>query len=263
MRRIIWISALFAVTQGIGGTVRADLLGYVATNTSNSVVYLTNFDTGEQTPLGPSGVTEIRALEYAGGVLYAGAGTGGTKVLWQVDTTTGLGTVIGNTAQLIHNLAATPDGRLYGSGHIWETERLLLFDTETAEASVVGSLAPYTAMAAFAIDHNGLAIGWDSGSNWLFRINLSDASTTPLGHLPGRFNAFDFAPDGTLYAWNAAYDLYEIDLATAESTFLGNYPDAACFSLAFAVEPGPLPIRMRKGVRNRFSWIWAFLVGGS
>ena len=36
-------------------------------------------------------------------------------LLWTLDTTTGLATSVGNTDHLLHNLAAAPDGVLYGN----------------------------------------------------------------------------------------------------------------------------------------------------
>jgi hypothetical protein len=240
VRQVIWITALFAAAHIAGGAVSADLMGYVATNTPDSVVYLVDFDEGEVSPLEPSGVPFIHALEYVDGVLYAAAGQNGNHALWKIDTATGLGTPIGSTDLWVNSLAATHDGVMYGGARFEDNDKLLLIDTTTGADSVVGPLTPFVGMQALAINDDGFAVGWDYASTWLFRISLSDGSTTSLGALPGlaNFQAFDFASDGTLYGLEGNR-LYTIDTTLPTATLVRTLPSPASDSLTFLLEPGP------------------------
>lgn len=90
---------------------RGDLTGYVTTGTE---VVWTNFDTGEQTSLGPSGIDNIMAMDISpvDGSLYA---TDDYGQLWNVDTISGVGTLIGDVARCTDALSFAPDGTLYGT----------------------------------------------------------------------------------------------------------------------------------------------------
>ena len=179
-------------------------------------------------------------MEYVNGVLYAAGGTGGTKDIWKIDTSSGVGTLLGNTTRLIHNLAAKADGTLFGNGLIWDNEQLLSITTDSGLDTIVGSLSPYVSMRAFAIDGAGNGVGWDSGANWLFDIDLTDASTSSIGLLSGSFKALDYGSDGTLYGWNGS-QLLDIDMNSVSSTLLKSFSVSGD---AFTVIPEPATLSL-------------------
>ncbi len=111
---------------------------------------------------------------------------------------------------------------LYGNGIIWDNDQLLAINTDTGTDTIVASLSPYVSMAAFAIDGSGRAVGWDSGADWLFEIDLTDGSTSSIGQLQGSFDAFDYGPDGILYGWNNN-QLFSIDADSVSSTYLRSF----------------------------------------
>ncbi|HDY87049.1 MAG TPA: DUF4394 domain-containing protein, partial [bacterium] len=198
-RITIWVMVVVLVANSLS---KADLIGYTANETGNSIVYLTDFDTGEQTVIGmPSGIDTITALEVSpvNGRLYA---INLHENLYEINISTGVGTLLGNLNALgsgLHSLMFAPNGTLYGLSN-WNDNGLFEINTSTAETTLIGSLNPFISVTALAIDNGGRAIGYDSGADWLFEIDLTDGSTTSLGQLDGDFFAFDYGPDGTLYA---------------------------------------------------------------
>ena len=252
-RMAVIIVILFAVT----GVLKADLTGYTASSTSNSVVYLTNFDTGEQTTLGlPSGIDRIKALEVSpvDGELYAIGG--GNKVsgyfsreLYRIDRATGVGQFVGTmNSKYFQDLSFAPTGQLYGvaGNDIYFGDTLYNINLTNGAATSVGSLSPFTATLALAIDNTGKGIGWDSGAKWLYKINITDGSTTSLGQLAGNFDAFDYSPDGTLYGW-AGNALYSINTETVTSTYLRNFSISGR-SITMVPEPSTLALWLLFGI---------------
>jgi hypothetical protein len=220
VRITVLVMVVFSLATGVA---KADLMGYIATSTSNSVVYKINIDTGESTAYGPSGISPIRALEYVNGVLYAtSVGTG--NGLWTIDTSTGIGSFVGNTGIHIDDLAAAPDGSLFGNISGSSTgDELVTIDPNTGGTTLVGSMFPYISMSAFAISSDGTAVGWDSGAKWLFDIDLSDASTTSIGLLDdSSFLAFDYDTSGTLYGWTSR-TVRSIDTVNLTSTSVQSF----------------------------------------
>jgi hypothetical protein len=220
----------------------ADLLGYIATTTNNSVVYRTNFTTGTQTPLGPSGQA-IRAIAEnpADGSLYAHSGPGN---LYRINTTNGAASFV--AAWRADDMAFF-GGHIYAISEIGSESRLSRFNLSTGTITDIGPLPLYPTVRAFAIDASGQGIGWDEGSDFLFRVNLSDATTTTLGLLPGDYQAMDYGPDGTLYGWQVD-ELYRVNPDTVSASFVRGFaidgvsmtldrlvPEPHCFILVINV----------------------------
>jgi len=240
-RMTIWVIVVVLVATGVS---KADLVGYTATNTSNSVVYLTNFDTGEQTPLGPSGISHLSAFDISpvDGYIY------GIDIdfsasepdFYRISTDNGVGTLIKSNALdptiwgAKRNLAFSSDGILYGI----VGSDFFTINTLTGDTSIIGSLNPYIDTHAFAIDSEGKGVSWDSGANWLFEIDLTDGTTTSLGYLDADFDAFDYGPDGILYGW-AGNQLFSIDVDTVSSTYLRSFSISGD-SLTVVPEPATL-----------------------
>lgn len=112
-----------------------------------------------------------------------------------------------------------------------------MIDIGSGTASEISSLAPYTNVTALAIDREGTGIAWSKASGWLIEIDMADGSTTSIGHLPGAFEAFDHAPDGTLYG-SSYITLYTIDPDERISSAVGNFSVAeSMYSLTVVPEP--------------------------
>ena len=219
---------------------QADVMAYQATCSANSVLFLSNLDTGERTDIGLTGVRSVYKLDISpldgnlyGITLYDGS-------LYTFDTLTGLGTIVAShLLSRAGGMAFAPDGRLYAS--IGE-ELLYELDIAAGTATVVGSLAPYIAMRSMAIDGAGQGIGWDFGGEWLFHINMDDASIASLGYLSGGpYDALDYGPDGTLYGLRNGRELYSIDIGNVTATYLRNIGGSgADYRRAFAVIADPV-----------------------
>ncbi len=214
---IVVFSAIVAILT-TANISHANTMGYVATFTTNSVIYLTDIDLGDQTPCGgPSGIGYISSLDVSpiDGSLYA-LDIGGN--FYTVNTSTGIGTLIKDVifSSAENSLAFAADGTLYAAGE----DTLYMVNTATGDTTVIGSLYPYIWTSAFAIDSSGKAVAWDSGANWLFEIDLTDASTQSIGYLNGSFDAFDYASNGLLYAGSNGNTLYNIDVDNRTATEL-------------------------------------------
>jgi hypothetical protein len=254
------------------GIANAALTGYTADWSDNAVIYSTNFDTGEQTALGPSGIWNVRglALSPVDGSLYA-AGSAG---LYKVDTTSGIGSYIGPFVEpppwpdpgpgpipwpapwpypdyvVVSDLTFAPDGTLYGSilSASDPTWHFGIIDTDTGNYTTFEDLTPYTSIASVAIDSIGRCIAWDSETDWLIEIDLTDYSITSIGHLPRPkppargsgpdYYALDYGPDDVLYAWDS-YRLYSIDIEDVTATRLREFPTSG---YAFTVVPEPITL---------------------
>lgn len=240
---IIWAVVMVLL---VAGASRADLTGYVACYNDSELVYFTNFDTGEQTALGRSGIIEeIRAMDLSpiDGRLFAS----GNNYLWTIDTTSGVGRRIGTAGSRIDNLAFAPDSTLYGIT-TGTAAHLVTIDTVTGNTTTIGSTLPYTTIDAFGIDESGRGIAWwwnsaNTSESTLLGIDLTDGSTSLIGYLRAGFSAFDYGPDGTLYGWCASgmggeyYDYFcRIDVENLEAVHLRTFQNGWS---QFAIIPEP------------------------
>lgn len=214
------IAASFAATLS---ATAADLQGYVATSTNNAVVGRTNFTTGAQTPLGPSGQA-IRAIAESSltGALYAS--DEGRGNLFQINTTTGAATFL--KAWRSDDLAVFGNV-LYGFDRSNTTTHLTSYNLNTDTVTDIGPVTLYPTPTAFAIDAAGNGIGFDEGSQFFFSVNLSNASTTNLGLSSRIFDAMDYGSDGKLYGWSGSSssggNLYLINPVIGTSTFARSF----------------------------------------
>ena len=237
---IIWVMAIGLVVTGVS---KADVMGYTGTCTQFSVVYPTNLSTGEQIHPGLlTSIYQLDALEAStNGKLYALNVYGN---FWEIDV------IDWQTASLIlikddifqinayfgQSLAFAPNGKLYAT--VEDPGDLFEIDVSTGDTTLVGSLSPFTAPMAFAINSQGRAVGWDEAAGWLFEVDLSDGSTTSIDPISGNFDAFDFGPDGTLYGWDHG-DLYSIDLDNCNKTYINSFEHSGR-SLTVIPEPATL-----------------------
>jgi len=238
-RRILTIWAILSVllsaniSQGV-------LIGYVSTQTQ---AVWTDFETGQQTPLGPSGIYDIRAMDVSpDGTLYVSDDEG---YLWTIDKTTGAGHFIGDMGRRIDSISFAPDGTLYAIHSLsggYDGSRLRSVDTQTAAVTQIGSTVNLY-FIALAINNTEKAIGYEYFSSSLYEISLTDGSVALLGNLDVPIASLDFGPDDNLYGlWHD--DFYRIDLNTLTPTLVRelsiSYFESYRSSLTFVPEPSTL-----------------------
>jgi len=245
MKVSTYVLAIVTCLVSLRYATAADLLGYVATSTNNAVVARTNFTTGVQTPLGPSGQA-IRSIaeSHLTGALYAS--DEGRGNLYQIDTTTGAATFL--KAWRSDDFAVFGNV-LYGFDRSNTPTHLTSYNLTTAAITDIGPITLYPTPTAFAIDDAGNGIGFDEGSQFFFGVNLSNASTTNLGRSPTQiFDAMDYGPDGKLYGWAGSSsnggNLYLLNPNTGASSFLRNlsFGGGSIAMDRFVPEPGSIVI---------------------
>lgn len=234
LAKILMVAVIILVaTSSTHGT----LMGYQASSLPNSTLWQIDLETLEQTGIGVTGVSSIYALDISpvDGDLYGLS----YYDLYELDTETGIATSIAILPYHYgaKSMAFAPDGTAYvlSSGNV--DAMLYSIDVNTGATTEVATLPPYTNVTAFAIDTAGNGIAWSTASNWLIHIDLTDGSTTSLGHLPGAFQAFDYGPDGILYA-SSLVGIYTIDVVNFDATFLGYFENISSM-YGFAVIPEP------------------------
>lgn len=237
--RFLQVCVVVSTLIFAGRTDAADVIGYHASWSENSLLMRDNITTGTSEPVGPMGFGYPRelALSPLDASLYA---IDDRMNLHRVNTTTGVASLV--RAESISDFPAygisitfAPDGTLYGSNG----RSLYTIAPIDGSSSLVGSFAQYNTTRAIAVNRDGIGIGYDSGASWLFQFNASDASTTSIGYLPGNtLDALAFGADGTLYGWWYT-DLFEIDLTsrTAEWVHTFGLPGGEAFTMAIP-EPG-------------------------
>ncbi|HUT59285.1 MAG TPA: hypothetical protein VNA25_15655, partial [Phycisphaerae bacterium] len=238
MTRTSWtigLAVVFAVLQHAA----ADDVAYQLSYTENCTFYISNLQTGAQTPVGPTGVRYIDHLAVSPkdgtpyGLSYSGD-------LYTINVSTAVATLEANDTLpdgSVGGLAFAPDGTLYAALRAGSLAgKFYAINIGTGGATEVGALHPYVSTRALAIDNAGRCIGWDGGAKWLFEANLADASTQSLGYLETPFEAFDYAPDGTLYGSNAGGALYVVDANQITATYIRQLGTASGV-YAFAIVP--------------------------
>jgi hypothetical protein len=200
-----------------------------------SSLYTIDPSTGAATLVGAIGYDRVGALDFdpSTGILYGiGSNTPNTFSLITIDTTTGLGTTVGNTVGNFQDINFRSDGTLFG----FAGGALYTLNLTDGSATLVGSISSGIGTG------NGLAF---DPMDTLYRINgdtistldQSDASETvtgtvnyPVDLVNPRTNAMDYdLTTGTLYAsvihsvpgdrpgsLTGANFIAEIDLATGD-----------------------------------------------
>lgn len=216
-------------------------------------LYRLDLVTAQATPIGHGiGFNDVEAIAFGpDGVLYGvadgtiGSGSSATDFLIRIDTTTGVGSLIGQmtaleqqgpNGQLDYGLAFTCDGKLWASsdttGRFWE------INPSNATTREVGNTgAPLSDITArgnrlFAI---GVTRGFDNPEQQaLYRLDPATAQATRIGSLglPDILSSAgtDFDANGQLWATldsqppdlNRASRLAKIDLATGKATVVGS-----------------------------------------
>lgn len=168
-----------------------------------------------------------------------GYNDGNSDRTFRIDSTTGAGTIVGNTTfnwnfRCVENHPTT--GVLYAT----TDNNLYTIDKSTGVAT---SIAPITAagftldqFTAFAINSSGQAFGTDIGDTGLYSLDLNTGVATHIGDLtPGGsfiFQDLAFDSSGQLWGVGISGGVYTIDTTAATSTFM--FASGAWGGLAFA-----------------------------
>ncbi len=116
--------------------------------------------------------------------------------------------------------------------------------TFTLIADITGMASDSPVVNGLAMSPAGVLYAIETASDTLYTIDANTGVATAVGPFNAGNSAIgglDFGPDGRLYAtWNFG-EVYEIDTATGNATFLGELP-FNCSSIAWA-EPGPAVCR--------------------
>lgn len=159
-------------------TAKAEILyGITGAGNSSSILYRIDPATGSAELVGPTGFSHVTALSFdpVTGVLYGHQsdipGSGAANLI-TIDSTTGLGALVGSTGQQISDMTFSATGVLYG----WSQgpqgqalDDLYTIDTSTGLATGVGDSGVGTLQTGLAFDRNGTL--WMKTSNDLYTVD--------------------------------------------------------------------------------------------
>lgn len=218
-----------------------------------NALYRLDLTTAVATPIGNGiGYNDVEGLAMApDGTLYgvadgtAGSGSQLTDFLVRINTSTGIGTLVGPleglsgvgpNGQLDYGLAFTCDGRLWASsdttGTLWEIN-----PSSGAVREVGNTHAPLSGLGARGKTLYGIGVQFGFGDRTqqaLYRIDPETAATVRVGSLSMddslSSSGADFDADGTLWATldsqppdlNRATRLARVDTATGAATVIGS-----------------------------------------
>ncbi len=219
--------------------------------TGSTVLYaINNFQTSPVAEeVGTVGSIESIAIDPKNGLGY-GTTIGSTTSLYSIDLATGSTQFIGFFGASDQNsLTFGPDGFLYSwgfvNGDLWRV------NPETAAATLVLNTGHLGADLAF--DTDGTLYG-ASLDGTLLKIDLTDLTTTVIGHLAGNGGSYPTFPSGAnlaidsqgvLYAasgidGSGVSDLYRVNKTTAAATWIGSiaFPSGFGGNADLALLPG-------------------------
>ena len=253
-----------------------------------NALYRLDLATARATPIGKGiGFNDVEGLALAAdGTLYgvadgtAGSGSEFTDFLIRIDTTTGVGTMVGPlkglsgagpNGQLDYGLAFTCDGRLWASsdttGLLWE------INPRNGDVRLVGDTsAPASGLAARGNILFGVGVQNGFGDPYhqaLYKIDPSNATATRIGSLQVgdtlSSSGADFDQNGVLWATldsqppdvNRASRLARIDPSTGKAEVIGSIqgivenvsvrgmaiaPTSGCKTPSDTHASGPVPV---------------------
>jgi PKD repeat protein len=151
------------------------------------------------------------------------------SAIWKINADGDYAQVTANCGATLSGLEFDPaTGTLYGC----DLDALYTIDMETGDATLVGMM-PGRFFISMGISYDGQGYGIDIGTDSLYRINLTDATTELVGSLGIFMNyaqdcAFDYeANPAVLYFAAYTFDpaLYIIDTETGECTLVAMLQD--------------------------------------
>ena len=163
---------------------------------------------------------------HAAQILYGISGAGGTaSSLYQIDTTTGAGTLIGATGfSHVVSIDIHPvTGVIYGiSNEFGGTNALITIDASTGAGTFVANVGGGN-WPDITFDSTGTLYSWSEASpDRLNTIDLTTGATTEIG--PNGLSTYQFGlgadSSDTIYAKNGDGGVYTIDKITGADTFV-------------------------------------------
>ncbi|MDA4123247.1 MAG: hypothetical protein OK456_08725 [Thaumarchaeota archaeon] len=262
-------SGIYLPAHAQSGTLYGCTTG-VGAGPGPSSLYTINPGTGAATLIGAMGVNQCSGLDFVGGVLYAGAKSGGQDALFTVNTATGAATLVGISTNLncgppITDLATDPLTHvLYGTMF----DCVVTFNLNTGATTFIGDTAGDT-------DGNGLAFTpggqlYYADDQHLFTVNSMTAASTVVAVMTGQpggctheaIDAMKFDSSGTLWGVLVCADgglqnwLVTMNPATAVITpigLTGAHMDGIAWAGVPLTPPGPLPPVISKTLLFTFS----------
>ncbi len=243
-------SILVLVMLFFSGMAKANLEGYYWTGKDNQV-HKVDYETMQQFVLGDSYIgfdlTSIKVSPLEGNVYAISNGN-----FYKVEPDlSGVTTTISSANADI--LAFSPNGDLYGIDQ--SNNKLLNIDVVTGFETEISVIYPYSQFAIGSVDE---AIAYDGSTDWLYRVSLNNGAAISIGHLSlppeysdpdyWRWGEFDYAPDGSLYAWCRYRDswygesrLYTVDVSTLSVIDTGVWFGFSAGEGTFAITPEIIP----------------------
>ena len=221
-RNVVLVS--LAVIAIIVGKASAVLQGYTASYSylsRDSIVYYTDFETGQQIPIGDPSGAWIYELEYSevDGNLYAVVTS---DDFYRIDLTSGQAILLKENIFLgrTGGLSFAPDGTLFAMTNVGEMYRV---NPVNGDSECLGVFDWAIGTDAFAISPEGKFIMWSYDGDFLIEYDFITHSHTLIGHLEGNFSSFDYGLDGILYGWDDLHSLYSIDVENLKATHLRSF----------------------------------------
>ncbi len=187
--------------------------------------------------IGPTGITQLSALEYApGGTLYAFS-SGVQASLYTIDPVTATATLVGPLGMFAFEggIAFSPDGTAYAvSGGSVAAAQLLQLNLATGAATVVATLSggPHD-VNGLAWRSDGKLIGLDRTSNGLIVIDPATGATSLLATVATDIGATGgmaavggtgyFSTSGQGDVIPGSNNLYSFDLFTGAYAVVGGF----------------------------------------
>jgi MYXO-CTERM domain-containing protein len=165
----------------------------------------------------------------AGPVGYSAWDVSGNDKLVRMDLSTGVGTVIGTNLGFtdVDGLAFNARGELFGVDD--NTNNLLKIDTNTGQATAVGSLQ---SPGSTSFNDMGLAFIGNTlymssttfdGVGGLFTVNTSTGGATLIGNLSGLKSRSLGSYGGVLYGWSSNDELLKINTSNGSAIKVGSF----------------------------------------
>ena len=173
---------------------------------------------------------ERRELFAAGPVLYAHENTPSTRRLYTVDVGTGATRTIGQTPQVMFDIAFSPGGTLFG---IDSGNNLYRISTADAATTLVSNLGPIGEVPfGMVFSPSGKLLAAQKN---LYEIDTATGKATRRGDLDGFTCAGDLAFDnrGRMFMSSTGNDLVRVDPATGQATRVGPMGFSQVLGLAY------------------------------
>ena len=235
IKRILFIIAVGLCLIGAGTAAKAGPLAYFQSNALNGTFGTIDLSTGATTIINSAnGLGSIVGLGVYNGQLYAADNNGASGHLYSINTTTGVGTLIGTSGIAYGTFGSTRSGLFAYSGGYQLASSLASINPHTGAATAVGTTIQGALFPVFSTSSDSSSlykfdVNTSGDHRLLASINTADgttiSSTTDL-HADG-FRAM-LETNGTLYAIleqdaGGPFGMYTINPTNGATSLYGSY----------------------------------------